>query len=224
MDLKAFITEFQDFLAPKLDTYEQAIYLYIFRHTRLLDLTEATVGFKSARSRMACGVGEKGKPMSENTAYQKLSSLQEKGAIKILRTEHTGRLIKLNLSSEIPGLIPDPVAVKELDLEEMDFFEVPENRQMILERENRHCFYTLRPIDEKNFVVEHIVSRPTGDNSYRNVVAASREANNRKGSMSAEDFLRKLFRDGFLNEAEFEGRIKTLSLIKAGEIKPKVIS
>jgi len=44
MDLKAFITEFQDFLAPKLDTYEQAIYLYIFRHTRLLDITEATMG------------------------------------------------------------------------------------------------------------------------------------------------------------------------------------
>ena len=68
------------------------------------------------------------------------------------------------------------------------------------------------------------MSRPTGDNGYRNVVAASREANNRKGSMSADDFLRKLFRDGFLNEVEFEGRIKTLSLIKAGEIKPKVVS
>jgi len=224
MDLKAFITEFQDFLAPKLDVYEQAIYLYIFRHTRLIDITEATIGFRSARSRMACGVGEKGKPMSDHTAYLKLNSLQQKGAIKILRTEHTGRLIKLNLPSEIPGLIVEPVPAKELDLEEMDFFEVPENRQMILERENRRCFYTLRPIDEKNFVVEHIVSRPTGDNSYRNVVAASREANNRKGSMSAEDFLRKLFRDGFLNEIEFEGRIKTLSLIKAGEIKPKVVS
>jgi hypothetical protein len=170
---------------------------------------------------MACGVGEKGKPMSENTAYQKLSSLQQKGAIEILRTEHTGRLIKLNLPSEIPGLIPDPTFVKKPDLEEMDFFEVPENRQMILERENRRCFYTLRPIDEKNFVVEHIVSRPAGDNTYKNVVAASREANNRKGSMSAEDFLRRLFREGFLNEVEFEGRLKTLSLIKAGGLKPK---
>lgn len=223
MDLEVFIREFQDFLAPKLDTYEQAIYLYIFRHSRFLDKTEATFGFKSARSRMACGVGEKGKPMSETTAYLKLNSLQQKGAIEILRTEHTGRLIKLNLPSEISGLIPEPTPVKELNLEEMDFFEVPENRQMIFERENRRCFYTLRPIDEKNFVIDHIVSRPTGDNSYRNVVAASREANNRKGSMLAEDFLRKLFRDGFLNEIEFEDRLKTLSLIKAGEIRPKIV-
>jgi hypothetical protein len=119
---------------------------------------------------MACGIGTKGKHMSEGTAYSKLSSLEEKGAIKILRTEHTGRLIKLNLPSEIPGVIPEPISEKELNIEEMDFFEIPENRQMILERENRLCFYTLRPIDDKNFVVEHIVSRPTGDNSYRSSV------------------------------------------------------
>jgi len=170
MDIEAFIIEFQDHLAPRLDTYEQAIYLYIFRHTRLLGKMEATFGFKSARSRMACGIGTKGKHMSEGTAYSKLSSLEEKGAIKILRTEHTGRLIKLNLPSEIPGVIPEPISEKELNIEEMDFFEIPENRQMILERENRLCFYTLRPIDDKNFVVEHIVSRPTGDNSYRSSV------------------------------------------------------
>jgi hypothetical protein len=35
MDAKAVIEQFQDYLAPKLDTYEQALYLYIFRHNRL---------------------------------------------------------------------------------------------------------------------------------------------------------------------------------------------
>ena len=40
MDIEAFIIEFQDHLAPRLDTYEQAIYLYLFRHTRLLGITE----------------------------------------------------------------------------------------------------------------------------------------------------------------------------------------
>jgi hypothetical protein len=222
MDLKAFIIEFQDYLAPKLDTYEQAIHLYIFRHTRLLGLTEATFGFKSARSRMACGVGEKGKPMSDHTAYLKLTSLDQKGAIKIVRTEHTGRLIKLNLPSEIPDLIPPPTSPKEVSFEEMDFFNVPENRLLILEREGHKCFYTLRPIDSKIFVLDHIVSRPEENNSYRNIVAASRESNNRKGAMNAEDFLRQLFRGGFLNEVEFEDRLKVLAQIKAGELKPKI--
>lgn len=33
LDLPQFFTIFQDYLAPKLTTYEQAVYLYIFRHT-----------------------------------------------------------------------------------------------------------------------------------------------------------------------------------------------
>ena len=37
MEPKQFIEQFQDFLSPKLDTYEQALYLYIFRHSRLSD-------------------------------------------------------------------------------------------------------------------------------------------------------------------------------------------
>ena len=122
MDLQQFIAEFQDHLAPKLDTYEQAIYLYIFRHSRLIGLTEVTIGFKSARSRMACGIGEHGKPMSENTAYVKLRSLESKGAISILRTEHTGRLISLHLPNEIPGLIPSPENAAKINVEEMGFF------------------------------------------------------------------------------------------------------
>ncbi len=79
MDTHEFIEQFQDYLAPKLDTYEQALYLYIFRHGRLLGAEEVVIGFKAARRRMACGIGQDGRPMSENTAYEKLRSLQSKG-------------------------------------------------------------------------------------------------------------------------------------------------
>lgn len=220
MDLHQFITEFQDYLAPKLDTYEQAIYLYIFRHSRLLGLEEVTIGFKSARSRMACGIGENGKPMSENTAYVKLRSLETKGVLSILRTEHTGRLIRIHLPNEIPSLVLSPEAATKPDLETMDFFEVPDNRLLILNRENYRCLYTLAKLDDKNFVIDHVVSRPKGDNSYRNLVAASREANNRKGAMAADEFVRKLFRDGFLSASEMEERLLQLGRLKAGELKP----
>ena len=79
MDAKQFIEQFQDHLAPKLDTYEQALYLYIFRHSRFLDADEVVIGFKSARRRMACGIGQDGSPMSENTAYEKLRSFAVEG-------------------------------------------------------------------------------------------------------------------------------------------------
>ena len=221
MDVQEFLIQFQDHLAPKLDAYEQAIYLYTCRHSRLLGLNEITLGFYSARTRMACGVGEKGKPMSQNTAYVKLASLQEKGCIEILRTTHAGKSLKLFLPSEIPGVIPEDKPQLSQDIEEMDFFVVPENRLLLLHREKHRCFYSLQALDESNFVVEHVVSRPNGNNSYRNLVAASREANNKKGTSSADDFLRRLFREGYLNEAEFQDRLHHLGLLKAGELRPQ---
>lgn len=220
MDLREFIVQFQDHLAPQLDTYEQAIYLYVFRHSRLLGFEEVTIGFKSARTRLATGIGEGGKPMSEGTAYKKLTSLQTKGCITIVRTNHSGRVLRLHLPSEIFGLISEPPPEPELDLEAMDFFGVPENRALLIKREGYRCFYTLQQLDENNFIVEHVVSRPAGNNSYRNCVAASREANNRKGALSAEDFLRRLFREGYLNEAEFQDRLQALAKLKAGELRP----
>src|SRR5262245_48103621 len=44
MDFRQFFLDFQDHLAPKLDTYEQAIYLYIFRHSQLLGIEEVVIG------------------------------------------------------------------------------------------------------------------------------------------------------------------------------------
>jgi hypothetical protein len=220
MDLREFFIQFQDHLAPRLDSYEQAIYLYVFRHSRLLGLDEVTIGFKSARHKLATGVGEGGKQMSEGAVYRRLKSLQEKGCLTMVRSTHKGSVLKLLLPSEIPGIICIEAPKSEPDLESMDFFNVPENRALLLKRENFRCFYTLQKLDDSNFVVEHVVSRPVGDNSYRNCVAASREANNRKGATSAEDFLRRLFREAFLSEQEFQERLQALAQLKAGELKP----
>jgi len=161
--------------------------------------------------------------MSENTATEKVASLQSKGCITVVRTNHTGRVLRLHLPSEIPGIIPLETQKGELDIEGMDFFNVPENRALLLKRENSRCFYMLQELDEDNFVIDHVVSRPAGDNSYRNCVAASREANNKKGSTSAEDFLRRLFREGYLNESEFQNRQHALAQLRAGNLKPPLI-
>lgn len=222
MDIQQFFIEFQDFLAPKLDTYEQAIYLYVFRHSRLIGLDEVCIGFKSARRKMAFGIGEKGKPMSEGTCYGRLQSLQSKGCVKLVASEQYGTRIRLNLPSEIPGLIVADAECTPLSIEEMDFFDVPENRVLILERENYHCFYCLRSIDKSNYVIEHVESRPEGNNSYRNLVAACRQCNNRKNDLPADEFLRGLYRDGFLGAPELQERLSQLGKLRRGDLKPEI--
>jgi len=215
--------EIVDYLAPRLDTYEQAIYLYLFRHTRLVDIEEAVFGFKSARKRMACGIGEKGKPMSESTAYLKLQALEAKGCIKIVDSIREGRRIRVLLPSEMEGVVPEPVSTSPIDVESEDFFTDAANRARILEREDHRCFYCLRQLTGDNHVIEHTVSRPVGDNGYRNVVASCRECNNRKDASSAEDWLRTLYREGFLNSALFQERMSHLERLRAGELKPPAL-
>lgn len=218
--LRAAIEEFQDFLAPRLDTYEQAIYIYLLRHSRLLGRAEVTVGFKSARRKMAFGVGEYGKPMSEGTCYKKVRSLQSKGCIDIIDTTRDGMKLRLKLPSEIPGVVQQEEAPSPPDLETADFFSVPENRLAILRREGSQCFYCLRAIDSSNYVIEHVVSRPKGDSGFRNVVAACRSCNNRKGDSPAEEFLRSLYRSGYLGPEDLENRIAALVLLQDGQLRP----
>ncbi len=222
MDVQQFFGEFQDRLAPNLDTYEQAVYLYIFRHSRLIGLDEVLIGFNSARQKMAFGVGEKGKPMSEGTCYKKVQSLESKQCPKLLGTERSGTRIRLSLPSEIPGLVEAAVECAPISVEEMDFFDVRENRMLILEREKHHCFYCLRDVNKSNYVIEHVASRPEGNNSYRNLVAACRQCNNRKNDVPADEFLRGLYRDGFLEAAELQERLSQLDRLRRGELKPEI--
>jgi len=83
MDVKQFLIEFQDYLAPKLDTYEQAIYLYILRKNRLLEQDEVTISARSERTKMAIGIGKAGTPMSDRIFRKKLKSLEAKGCFEI---------------------------------------------------------------------------------------------------------------------------------------------
>jgi hypothetical protein len=161
--------------------------------------------------------------MSENTAYEKLQSLKTKGCIEIISSERLGRRIRLRLPGEIPGIIPPPTAQPiPVSIEKMDFFNIPENRVLILERDQHRCFYCLRALTSENYVIEQVVSRPVGDNSYRNIVAACRECNNRKNDSNVEDYLRGLYRESFLSAAELPDRLLKLGRLRNGELKPNL--
>lgn len=219
-DFGALFIQFQDHLAPRLDVYEQSLYLFIARHTIAVGQSEATIGFKSARKKMATGIGTAGSPPSENTIYEKLKSLEAKGCIKVLSSERTGTRVRFFAPQEIPGVIAVAAPDAGLTLEQMDFFAVAANRKLILEREGQRCFYCLADLNSENHVIEHVVSRPSGNNSYRNVVASCRQCNNRKSAETAEDFLRTLYREGLLSSEDFKCRLSHLERLRAGELQP----
>lgn len=221
-DFGAVFIQFQDHLAPRLDVYEQALYLYIARHTIAVGESEAVIGFKSARKKMAFGIGKAGTPPSEGIIYEKLKSLESKGCVKILSSERSGTRVRLFAPHEILGVILAAESKAPPTLEQMDFFTVAENRRLILEREGHRCFYCLADLNKENYVIEHVVSRPNGDNSYRNVVASCRQCNNRKDAETAEDFLRTLYREGLLSSEDLKGRLSHLERVRAGDLRPTI--
>ena len=102
--IEYYIKEIIDFGEPKMDVYEFAIYMYLIRNTRLIGKEEGLFGFKSIRKSMVIGVGVKGTPMSEGICYDKIKSLETKGFIKTVSSEHKGTRIKVFYPSEVNGL------------------------------------------------------------------------------------------------------------------------
>jgi hypothetical protein len=221
-EFSTLFIQYQDYLAPRLDVYEQAIYVFLLRQTHVEGRSEAVIGFKSARRKLGFGIGKANSPPSEGVVYEKLRSLEAKHCIALLASERAGTRIRVYLPSEITGVVPPPAAASSaVDLEQLDFFSVPENRALILARESWHCFYCLARLDENNHVLEHVVSRPEGSNSYRNVVAACRRCNNKKGAKVAEDHVRSLYREGILSGDELAIRVQHLEALRTGLLKPK---
>ncbi len=219
IDARAALEEFHDHLAPKLDVYEQAVYLYLLRHSRLVGKPQVTIELKSARHQIASGLGRRGSQISEKTCQGKLRSLSEKGCIQLLSRRRDGAAVRLFLPCEIPGLTgPDDGA--SAGLEGVDFFNVAGNRRLILEREGERCFYCLKKINETSFVIDHVRSRPSADDGYRNVVASCRRCNNRKGESAAEDLLRVLFREGYVKADVLAHRLTALADLRDGRLKP----
>jgi hypothetical protein len=186
----------------------------------LLGQDEVVVGFKSARRKMAFGIGEAGKPMSEGTCYKKLRSLEQKGCLRVVSSERDGTRVKLVLPSEIPGLVPASAPAAAVALENIDFFSDRDARLLIVAREAARCFYCLREITPASHVIEHVVSRPAGTGSFRNVVAACRECNNRKGELAAADHIREIYRRGLLDADEFDARLSALDQLQRGLLVP----
>ncbi len=57
---------------------------------------------------------------------------------------------------------------------------------------------------------------------YRNLVSSSIECNSQKGEKSADDFLRRLYREGRLNASELGARLRALDDLASGKLRPSL--
>lgn len=210
------IKEIEDHLIPRLnlDAFEQGLYYYLFRHTRLIGNQEVTVSVASLQSSLS---------FSKKAIKTRLRSLKEKGCINITDTGWAGTKVKLFLPSEMPGCIPQNTVEEIIDIEEIDFYSDSKYREAIFRRDGGSCFYCLKRLTETNYGLDHVQPQiQKGENSYRNVVTACHSCNSLKNAIPADDFIRSLYRRGVLNDKELEQRLIAIEKLKNAELKPDI--
>lgn len=216
MDHCQIITEIEDHIVPrlKLDLGEARLYYHLIRHSRLLGKHDVLLSVAQLSEVLNC---------SKNAVKPRLRSLQDKGIIDVTNTGWAGTRIKVFLPREIPGIIPEKAESTSLDIETIDFYKNSRYRAAIFEREHGRCFYCRRTLSDEDAGLDHAdPQKNNGTNTYRNVVAACHACNSSKGDDTAEEFMRKLYRRGFLNAAELEDRLTELSKLKQGLLRPIV--
>jgi len=216
--------QFEDLLAPKLNfsRTDRIIYSHLFRHSRL----EGKLQFRFSIAWLARGVGLSMK--ATRGAVRRLVALGVLGLVeRNCRSQH---VVRLRLPLEVKAVLAakrapgDKTPGGALNLEELDFLEKQTLRHSLHARECGHCFYCLRRITRHRRCLDHVVPQAQGGgNSYRNLVSCCVDCNSQKGERSAEEYLRWLFRERRLSDAELGGRLRALDDLAAGKLIPPVV-
>lgn len=215
-DTARLIQNIEDHLVTRLrlDIGEARIYYHLVRHSRLIDKHVCLVSVAQLCDAMNC---------SKNAIKPRLRSLEEKGVVQVLSTGWEGTKFKVFLPDEIPGVIAEDSGKVSIDVEAMDFFKDPRYRPAIFEREGGRCFYCKRTLSDGDYGLDHVKPQIAGgNNGYRNIVAACHSCNSSKGNTTGDDFVRAIYRRGFLSAEELEDRLAQLDRLSKGDLRPIV--
>ncbi len=214
MDIRQIITEIEDYVVPrlKLDVAEARLYYHLLRHSRFVEKHDVLVSAAQLAEVLNC---------SKNTVKPRLRTLQDKRVIDVTNTGWAGTRVRVFLPREIQNAVPEETAPEAQDIEAIDFYKDVRYRAAIVKREEGRCFYCRRILTDEDAGLDHAEPQiANGTNSYRNVVAACHSCNSSKSDDGAEDFLRKLYRRGFLDAAELERRLADIHKLKQGLLRP----
>ncbi len=222
-----------DELAPRLGltVIDRAVYLHLLRLTHV----EGKRRLRFSILGIAPHLGLSGGPVREA-----VRRLLDKGALRLIERSNIGHLVEVRLPREVRaprvrrsgaggtfaplrasgGKLPDGT-----NFEEVDFLRTGALRQAIHARAGGVCFYCLRRTPARAHCLDHVVPLVEGgSNSYRNLVSCCMGCNSEKRGHSAEDFLRRLYREERLSKEDFNERLRALQDLKAAKLRPQVLS
>ena len=141
---------------------------------------------------------------------RRIPDLIQQKCIVVNRQRSGANVISIHLPSDIPtcrNLIEqeEREALAQADFkDERDYYNDPQRRLTILDRDGHSCVYCTAPLLEDSFVLDHLVPVSKGGTNHRhNLVAACEVCNRRRSDSDPIQFLRENYRQQLITQEEF---------------------
>ncbi len=199
LELPSIISTVIRFLQPMLKPYEAAIYWYMLEKSVLSTGKQyCKVSTRGLMNGVVLSSSGQSESLSIAATRGALQGLESKGAILTVgEPDRSGTPYKVLLPEEIPACqksikksVAQPVTESINEEKDLDFYNVPENRLRVFERDEFHCHYCNKQLTRFTATLDHIqpVSKG-GDNSYDNLVTACLHCNSRRGNRPVMDII-----------------------------------
>jgi HNH endonuclease len=192
LELPSLVAQIVDFLQPRLLPYEAAIYWYLFRHSIVAHGTQrARASVRGLGEGVITSSSGQTAKLSYRAVQDALHGLEQKEVIrKDGDTTREGTPYFIRLPEEIPWCaeqiksaqpksVPTPVD----ESRDTDFYNIPENRLRVFERDGYVCYKCGAHLTRFSATLDHIqpVSQG-GDHSFANLVTSCLHCNSRRGN------------------------------------------
>jgi len=183
---KIIIEQFVDYLLPDLTPAETSLYLYLLCNSYLRNnAAEVRVGKRTIVS--GYGKGTRGRKTNYEHMSKILKMLEGKGCIKIKDTNREGTLYIVNLPKDIPSVAEKMVSLLPKQTEE-DYFNNPEKRREIFERDGWICQYCGEKVTPENSTLDHFIPQgKRGKHSKENLKTSCLICNSIKSGRTYEE-------------------------------------
>jgi len=160
------VSDIVDFVLPELTPYELSFYLFLLRNSHLKDgASELRVGKRTIAQK--CGKGTRADISNFAHVTKVLNSLESKGCIEIGDTNREGTLYRVRMPRDIP-FVARIISESETSTSLVDYFNDPEKRHQLFERDGWLCHYCGERVTDKNVTLDHYVPVCQGGTSDPN--------------------------------------------------------
>lgn len=172
-----------DYVLPELTPYEFAVFILLLRSQ---ESGSVTIGKRTIAARL--GKGVRGKITNFEHISSVLNCLEGKGFITIGDTGRDGTIYRLADITNIPAVAARLVLTSTIPTEPDDYFNDPQKRLELFERDKWRCHYCGKLLTQQNATLDHIQAQSKGGkHSSDNLVACCLECNAIKNGRSVEE-------------------------------------